>query len=135
MKVRILEKQGKFYPQKYVDVEDNLVFSPHYRWEVPSERSWLGKWGQLHPASFFRRNMIKDLYTLKEVYQLMQDIVKHKKLYYSGQAKITDEQYDCIEDYLRELDPENPVLEMTGYGSSYEEKVDNWYDEKRELFD
>lgn len=79
--------------------------------------------------------MIRDLRTLYEVYNLMQEIVKHKKLYYSGQAKITDEQYDYIEDSLRELDAENPVLEMPGYGDSYEGKVDKWYDEKREMFD
>lgn len=41
-------------------------------------------------------------------------IAYHKEKYYSGQAEISDEKYDQLEDELRKLDPENPVLNLVG---------------------
>ena len=50
----------------------------------------------------------------KQVKELEQKILKHKKLYYSGKAEISDQEFDQIESQLRELDPQNPVLFMVG---------------------
>lgn len=49
-----------------------------------------------------------------EISKLEKEILRHKKLYYSGQAKISDHEYDELEARLRELDPENLTLEMVG---------------------
>lgn len=46
--------------------------------------------------------------------ELEAEITKHKALYYQGQAIISDEAYDRLEDELRALDPENPVLALVG---------------------
>ena len=63
---------------------------------------------------------------------LMNVIVFHKKLYYSGNAKLSDSAFDKYEDDLRKLDPLNPVLSLVGYSSEYEKYVtkDEWYSNK-----
>jgi DNA ligase (NAD+) len=42
------------------------------------------------------------------------DILKHKELYYSGRAVISDEEYDKLEASLKKIDPNNPVLSLVG---------------------
>ena len=42
------------------------------------------------------------------------EILKHKELYYSGKATISDEAYDEIEQHLKKIDPENQVLTLVG---------------------
>jgi len=46
--------------------------------------------------------------------KLISKIIKHKKLYYLGEPKITDQEYDTLEAKLRAKDPDHPVLSMTG---------------------
>lgn len=74
------------------------------------------------------------------IQELEKLIVKHRELYYSGKAEISDEKYDKLEDELKELDPLNPVLQIVG--SKLEESankaphqrkmlsLDKTYDEK-----
>ncbi len=50
----------------------------------------------------------------KRIRVLESEITKHKALYYQGKAIISDEAYDKLEDELRALDPENPVLALVG---------------------
>ncbi len=50
-------------------------------------------------------NRIQELETL---------ITKHKALYYQGRPEIEDHEYDSLEDELKNLDPENPVLSIVG---------------------
>ena len=63
---------------------------------------------------------------------LMNVIVFHKKLYYSGKARLDDQTFDKYEDDLRTLDPKNPVLSLVGYSDDYEQYVtkDQWYSTK-----
>ena len=46
--------------------------------------------------------------------QLAQEILKHKNLYYAGKPIISDFEFDELEEKLRKLDPEHPVLELVG---------------------
>tara|TARA_Y100000034_G_scaffold130774_1_gene190096 strand:+ start:15802 stop:17700 length:1899 start_codon:yes stop_codon:yes gene_type:complete len=50
---------------------------------------------------------------IKELEEL---IIENKRLYYSlsEETKISDEEYDSLEDELKSLDPENPVLSIVG---------------------
>ncbi len=41
-------------------------------------------------------------------------ITYHKALYYQGRPEIDDFHYDKLEDELRELDPDNPILSIVG---------------------
>ncbi|MCY3411808.1 MAG: NAD-dependent DNA ligase LigA [Candidatus Heimdallarchaeota archaeon] len=41
-------------------------------------------------------------------------VIKHRRAYYDGQPVITDAQYDALEEELRELNPEHPVLYLVG---------------------
>lgn len=50
----------------------------------------------------------------KRVKELEDQIIYHKNLYYQGKAKISDEDYDRLEDELSSLFPESPVLKMVG---------------------
>ena len=60
----------------------------------------------------------------KERIKLLADeILKHKKLYYSGQKEIEDEEYDSLEEELKKLDPKNPVLMMVGSNFFSKDKV------------
>jgi DNA ligase (NAD+) len=49
------------------------------------------------------------------IQELEKLILHHKELYYRGQAEISDESYDLLEEELKALDPENPVLEIVGH--------------------
>ncbi len=55
-----------------------------------------------------------------EIKQLEQEILKHKKLYYMGEAIISDEEYDNLEQRLRLVKPDSKILELVG--SSVESK-------------
>jgi len=50
----------------------------------------------------------------KKVRELEELILTHKQKYYSGKATISDEKYDSLEDELRKICPESPVLRMIG---------------------
>ncbi|MHA2154281.1 MAG: NAD-dependent DNA ligase LigA [Candidatus Hodarchaeales archaeon] len=52
--------------------------------------------------------------TAKEISKLANKILYHKRKYYDGEPEISDEAYDSLEDKLRQLDPENPVLFVIG---------------------
>lgn len=45
---------------------------------------------------------------------LEEEIIKHKSLYYRGKAQISDQEYDDLEQKLKKLDPENPILQAVG---------------------
>ena len=64
------------------------------------------------------QNEIKELEIEIEVklkiMKLEEQILKHKKLYYQGIPDIEDSTYDFMEEALRELAPDSPVLEMIG---------------------
>ncbi len=49
---------------------------------------------------------------------LENEIQRHRYLYYNEQPEITDAKYDALEDELRELDPDNPILFKIGVDSS-----------------
>jgi DNA ligase (NAD+) len=49
---------------------------------------------------------------------LVQEIKRHRYLYYNDQPEISDGKCDALEDELRELDPDNPILFKVGVDSS-----------------
>jgi len=49
---------------------------------------------------------------------LVEEIKRHRYLYYNQQPEISDAKYDALEDELHELDPENPILFKIGVDSS-----------------
>ncbi len=49
-----------------------------------------------------------------KIQELEQEILYHKEKYYSGHAEISDEAFDKLEENLRSLDPQNPVLQIVG---------------------
>ncbi|MFX0183526.1 MAG: NAD-dependent DNA ligase LigA [Candidatus Hodarchaeota archaeon] len=49
-----------------------------------------------------------------EIKKLANQILFHKKKYYDGEPIISDAAYDALEEKLRELDPQNPVLYIVG---------------------
>ena len=49
---------------------------------------------------------------------LVTEISRHRYLYYNAQPEISDAKYDALEDELRELDPDNPVLFKIGVDTS-----------------
>lgn len=51
---------------------------------------------------------------MSRVKQLEEEILRHKKLYYSGMAEISDEEYDKLETELKEVDPNNKILSFVG---------------------
>lgn len=53
-------------------------------------------------------------YDADRVHWLAAEIMRHKKLYYSGAPEISDVDYDQLEDELRALAPEHPVLAIVG---------------------
>lgn len=50
-----------------------------------------------------------------KIESLASQILLHKKLYYSGNAVIPDSAFDALEDELKVLAPDHPVLSMVGY--------------------
>lgn len=51
---------------------------------------------------------------MNRIKELESAIVKHKSLYYQGRAVISDREYDLLEDELKKLSPDNPVLSIVG---------------------
>lgn len=61
---------------------------------------------------------------MKKTIQEIEDaIIKHKNLYYQGKAKISDEEYDQLENELEKLDPNSPVLSMVGSAPQQSKKI------------
>ncbi len=52
--------------------------------------------------------------TLNKIQKLEKEILKHKELYYQGQATISDEDFDKLEEELKSLAPKSPVLSIVG---------------------
>lgn len=52
------------------------------------------------------------------VRELEREIRRHRRLYYNETPEISDDEFDALEDELRELDPESPVLREVGAPSS-----------------
>ncbi len=54
----------------------------------------------------------------------LEELIKyHKALYYQGRPEITDSEYDQLEDELKSINPENPILSIVGSLSSFGEKI------------
>ncbi len=76
----------------------------------------------------------------KRIQDLEKLILYHKERYYLGHSEISDESYDQLENELKSLDPENPVLSLVGFkqienASKVEHQkkmlsLDKTYDEK-----
>lgn len=60
---------------------------------------------------------------MSRIHQLENLVIKHKALYYKGSPEISDVEYDKIENELKDLDPENPVLNIVGTKVENTEKV------------
>lgn len=77
---------------------------------------------------------------INRIQELEKLIIHHKERYYQGQAEISDESYDRLEEELKTLDPSNPVLQLVGFKQSeaankveHQKKMlslDKTYDEK-----
>jgi DNA ligase (NAD+) len=77
---------------------------------------------------------------VNRIQELEKLILHHKERYYTGQAEISDENYDKLESELKSLDPENPVLGLIGFKQTenvakveHQKKMlslDKTYDEK-----
>lgn len=52
------------------------------------------------------------------IQELEKILLHHKELYYQGRAVISDEEYDKLEEELKRLDSENPVLKIVGFKQS-----------------
>jgi DNA ligase (NAD+) len=50
----------------------------------------------------------------EKIQELEEKILFHKDLYYKGEAQISDNEFDLLEEQLRVLDPENQVLKKIG---------------------
>jgi DNA ligase (NAD+) len=60
---------------------------------------------------------------MKQVKKLEEQILKHKALYYQGRPEISDSEYDKLEEQLKSIDPENPILHLVGSTSSASDKI------------
>ena len=59
---------------------------------------------------------------IKREKELEEFIFKHKRLYYTGNAEISDIEFDKMEDELRKLNPENEALSTVGF-DGFNEKI------------
>ena len=50
--------------------------------------------------------------------ELAQEILKHKNLYYAGKPEIDDFEFDRLEEKLKSLDPNHPVLSIRQHSAS-----------------
>jgi DNA ligase (NAD+) len=50
-----------------------------------------------------------------KIEHIASELLYHKKLYYSGKSVISDAVYDALENDLRKLSPNHPVLSLVGY--------------------
>lgn len=53
-------------------------------------------------------------YQAEDIAKLANEIMRHKRLYFSGHPKISDQKFDQMEDKLRNLAPNHPVLNYVG---------------------
>ncbi|MBX9837763.1 MAG: hypothetical protein K2X69_05520 [Silvanigrellaceae bacterium] len=51
----------------------------------------------------------------KKIEAIASQLLYHKKLYYTGRSLISDMEYDSLEDQLKKLSPNHPVLSLVGY--------------------
>lgn len=51
---------------------------------------------------------------MSDISDLVNEIIKHKRLYYAGKPVISDAEYDAIEDRLRQVAPHHWALRMVG---------------------
>lgn len=51
----------------------------------------------------------------KKIESIASQLLYHKKLYYTGRSMISDMEYDSLEDQLKKLSPNHPVLSLVGY--------------------
>jgi len=60
---------------------------------------------------------------MKKIKELEESIKYHKALYYAGKPKISDFEYDKLEEELQSLSPNNPVLNLIGAEVTSENKI------------
>ncbi len=60
---------------------------------------------------------------MTRIQELEKLIKHHKAMYYQGRPEITDHEYDKLEDELKNLDPENRILEFIGSKVESQDKV------------
>jgi DNA ligase (NAD+) len=58
-----------------------------------------------------------------EIEKLAEKILRHKELYYRGEPEISDSEYDQLEEKLKKLNPNHPVLKIVGSITKSSEKV------------
>lgn len=51
----------------------------------------------------------------KKIEELASQILYHKRLYYQGKSVITNDEFDALENKLKQLNPHHPVLNFVGY--------------------
>ena len=64
-----------------------------------------------------------DLFSSQRISELEQLITKYQASYYNGEGEISDAEFDALWDELKELDPDNPVLQKVGADSGNFEKI------------
>lgn len=71
--------------------------------------------------------MNREGYRPKKADSLASQIIKHKRLYYAGRPIISDSEYDALEDELRAIHPNHPILKQVGsdVAVSLEKKVEH----------
>lgn len=60
-----------------------------------------------------------------KIKELENTILKHKNLYYQGRPEISDFEFDKLEEELKSLDSNNPILNMVGSEHFLDEKVEH----------
>lgn len=60
---------------------------------------------------------------MNRITTLEKEIIKHKALYYQGRPEISDAEFDKLEIELKNLDPNNPTLNVVGTVSSASDKI------------
>lgn len=53
-------------------------------------------------------------YDANRIAFLSSEILRHKQLYYTGKPEVSDAKYDQLEDELRKISPDHPVLSVVG---------------------
>ena len=64
-----------------------------------------------------------DLFSSQRISELEQLITKYQASYYNGEGEISDAEFDALWDELKELDPDNPVLQKVDADSGNFEKI------------
>lgn len=68
----------------------------------------------------------------KAVEELAEQIRYHRDRYYNAQPEISDEEFDALEDRLRELAPDHPVLAEVGAAPAPEPELDRAAEQRAE---